>query len=172
MMSQVITDYFQETRGALLQLIEGLSYEQFNATPNEEKWSVAQICHHLALFELATIKAVKDGLREDNSTKSDPKDIKLILDRSKKAHAPKAVEPGGGPFEVQEMVNMLRITRKKLHETMDSLEDCAVLNEKSIVHPRFGLLSLHQWVETVPLHEQRHIEQIKEIMAGWAYGTR
>ncbi|MBC5638103.1 DinB family protein [Ornithinibacillus sp. BX22] len=171
-MSQVITDYFQETRGALLRLIEGLSFEQFNATPNEEKWSVAQVCHHLALFELATIKAVKYGLREDNSTKSDPKDIKLILDRSKKAHAPKVVEPGGGPFELQEMVDMLRNTRKKLHETMDSLEDCTVLNEKSVVHPRFGLLSLHQWVETVPLHEQRHIEQIKEIMGRWAYGTR
>lgn len=162
-MSSVITDYFQVTRDELIKLIEDLSTEDFNATPSEDKWSIAQVCHHLALVELSTIKAVKYGLREDKSTKSDPKDITLILNRSNKVHAPKVVEPGGGPFEVYEMVEMLTNSRKKLLELINSIEDADVLEEKSVVHPVFGLLLLKQWIEAVPLHEKRHIDQIKEI---------
>ncbi|MFS0671646.1 DinB family protein [Ornithinibacillus sp. 179-J 7C1 HS] len=162
-MSSIITDYYQVTRDELLMLIEGLSTEEFNATPSEDKWSIAQVCHHLVLVELSTIKAVKYGLREDKGTKSDPKDITLVLNRSRKVRAPKVVEPGGGPFEINEIVEMLNNSRNKLLELIDSIGDTTVLEEKAVVHPVFGLLSLKQWIDFVPLHEKRHMEQITEI---------
>lgn len=31
------------------------------------------------------------------------------------------------------------------------------------MHPALGELFLDQWIELIYLHEQRHIEQIKEI---------
>jgi hypothetical protein len=37
------------------------------------------------------------------------------------------------------------------------------LAEKSVTHPALGELPLDQWIEQIYLHEQRHIEQIKEI---------
>ncbi|WP_042148380.1 DinB family protein [Paucisalibacillus sp. EB02] len=163
-MGSIITYNFQETREELFNLVEGLNNGELNAKDSEDHWSIGQICHHLALVELATVKAVKWGLKEEKDTKTDPKDISYMLNRSKKFSAPKVVEPGGGPFEVQEIVEILTNARKQLLETINSLEDSAVLKEKSVVHPAFGLLPLHQWVEAVPLHEQRHVEQIKEIL--------
>jgi hypothetical protein len=171
MMESIITDRFQETREEIYKLIGGLSDKELNATPSEERWSIGQICHHLTLVELATIKAVKWGLKEDKDTKTDPKDMSYMLNRSKKFSAPKVVVPGGGPFEVQEIKEMLSNSRKKLIETISSIEDTSLLEEKSVMHPAFGLLPLSQWIEAVPLHEQRHIEQIKENIARNAQHT-
>ncbi|WP_026906717.1 DinB family protein [Paucisalibacillus globulus] len=163
-MSSIITKSFEETREELVELVRGLSDEAFNAKPSEDRWSIGQIYHHLALVELATVKAVQWGVKEDKDTKTEQKNISPMLNRKKKFPAPKVVEPGGGPFEVKEIVEMLNNSRKKLLATVNSLEDSSSLYEKSVVHPAFGLLPLNQWVEAVPLHEQRHMEQIKEIM--------
>lgn len=163
-MGSIITRNFKETRDELINLIKGLNNEELNTKVSEEHWSIGQICHHLALVELATVKAVKWGLKEEKDTKTDPKDISHILNRNKKFTAPRVVEPGGGPFEVLEIVEILTNARKQLLKTVEDLGDSKALTEKSVVHPAFGLLPLFQWVEAVPLHEKRHLEQIKEVL--------
>lgn len=52
---------------------------------------------------------------------------------------------------------------KKLITFLDTIEDKSILSEKSVKHPALGELPLDQWIEQIYLHEQRHIEQIKEI---------
>ncbi|MEC2075593.1 PadR family transcriptional regulator, partial [Metabacillus fastidiosus] len=54
-------------------------------------------------------------------------------------------------------------SRKKLITFLSTIEDKAILEEKSMKHPALGELPLDQWIEQIYLHEQRHIEQIKEI---------
>ena len=56
---------------------------------------------------------------------------------------------------------------KKLLKTILSIEDPSVLKKKSVDHPAFGALPLDQWIELVPLHEQRHIKQIEEIKSSF-----
>ena len=55
--------------------------------------------------------------------------------------------------------------KRKLLLVLDSIEDPSLLSGKSVKHALFGSLSLEQLIEQVHLHEQRHIEQIKEIKA-------
>ena len=40
-------DQFDATREQLLQEINHLSDTEFNDKPDAQKWSIAQICHHL-----------------------------------------------------------------------------------------------------------------------------
>lgn len=67
----------------------------------------------------------------------------------------------GHPFFVQK--------NKKISERIEgvspssTIEDKSILAEKSVNHLAFGELPLDQWIEQIYLHEQRHIEQIKEI---------
>ena len=61
------------------------------------------------------------------------------------------------------MIDLLNDSRKRLMSVLHTIEDKSILEEKSVNHPAFGELPLDQWVELIPLHEQRHIEQIKEI---------
>ena len=60
------------------------------------------------------------------------------------------------------MVDLLNKSRKELMRFLSTIEDESILAKKSVMHPALGEL-LEQWIELIYLHEQRHIEQIKEI---------
>lgn len=162
-MSNLVNGNLYETRNILVKEITSLSYTQLNDSPGKNKWSIAQVCHHLVLVEQATIKAIAWGLKEVDNTQKERKNVHLILDRVKKIKAPKIVEPDKEPFEVQSIIDLLNDSRKKLLTFLSTIEDKSILMEKSVNHPALGELPLDQWIEQIYLHEQRHIEQIKEI---------
>ncbi|MEI3607069.1 DinB family protein [Pseudogracilibacillus sp. SE30717A] len=163
-MNKSVNDNLYETRNDLVKEIVLLSDTQFNSKPDMNKWSIAQVCHHLVLVEKASIKAIAWGLKEIDSTRVERKKVNLILlDRTKKFKAPKIVEPDEDSFEVQQIVYLLKDSRKKLISFLNTIEDKSVLAEKSMKHPALGELPLDQWIEQIYLHERRHIEQIKEI---------
>src|SRR4051812_13369194 len=126
-------------------------------------WSIAQVCHHLVLVEETTIKAIAWGLKKVDNTKTERKNVHLILDRAKKFKAPEIVEPDVEPFEVQSIIELLSDSRNKLLTFLSTIDDKSILEERSLKHPALGQLPLDQWIEQIYLHEQRHIEQIKEI---------
>ncbi|MEO4054808.1 DinB family protein [Solibacillus sp. CAU 1738] len=163
-MNQLVNDYLSETRNTLLKEITVLSDAQFNSKPGLNMWSIAQVCHHLVLVEEATLKAIAWGLKGNNSTQQERIQIDIILlDRTKKLNAPKIVEPDEKPFEIHQIIDLLNDSRKKLMTFLSTIEDKSILAEKSVEHPALGELFLGQWIEQLYLHEQRHIEQIKEI---------
>jgi uncharacterized damage-inducible protein DinB len=162
-MSEVEHNHLDEIRNNLIKEIVSLSYDEFNGRPDRNHWSIAQVCHHLVLVEKATAKVIDWGLKENNSTNKERKNIHLILDRTKKIKAPQIVEPETEPFEVQQIIDLLSNSRKKLMTLLNTIEDTSILAKKSVNHPAFGELPLDQWLELIYLHEQRHIEQIKEI---------
>ncbi|MED4402258.1 DinB family protein [Metabacillus fastidiosus] len=163
-MNKLINDNLYETRKNLVEEIDLLSNAQFNSKPDMNMWSIAQVCHHLVLVEEASIKAIAWGLKENDHTQKERKNVHFILlDRTKKIKAPKIVEPDVKSFEVPQIIDLLNDSRKKLITFLSTIEDKAILKEKSMKHPALGELPLDQWIEQIYLHEQRHIEQIKEI---------
>lgn len=163
-MNKLVNDNLSETRNHLVNEITLLSDAQFNSQPDRDKWSIAQVCHHLVLVEESAIKATAWGLKNVESTQTERKKIDLLLlDRTKKRKAPKIVEPGVELFEVQQIMDLLNDSRKKLLTLLSKIEDTSILSEKSVQHLALGELPLDQWIEQIYLHEQRHIEQIKEI---------
>lgn len=163
-MNKLVNDNLHETRNNLVKEITLLSDAQFNSKPDMNMWSIAQVCHHLVLVEEASIKAIAWGLKEIDSTQKERKNVHFILlDRTKKIKALKIVEPDIDPFEVQQIIDMLNDSRKKLMTFLSTIEDKSILAEKSVKHPALGELPLDQWIEQIYVHEQRHTEQIKEI---------
>lgn len=159
------TDYnnLDDTRNNLVQQINILSNEEFNRKPGPEMWSIAQVCQHLVLVEQATLRAIDWGLKQNKNTNLERKKVELILDRTKKIQAPKIVEPAFEPLDVEQTIDLLSNSRQKLMSFLSTLEDKSILTKKSVKHPALGELPLDQWIELIYLHEQRHIEQIKEI---------
>ncbi|QFF99891.1 DinB family protein [Psychrobacillus glaciei] len=163
-MDQFASDNLYETRNNLVKELTLLSDVQFNSKLDKNMWSIAQVCHHLVLVEEASIKAIAWGLKETGITLIERKKIQpILLDRTKKLQAPKIVEPDVEPFEVQQIIDLLNDSRKKLMTFLSTIDDKSILAEKSMKHPALGELPLDQWIEQIYLHEQRHIEQIKEI---------
>ncbi|QSB09448.1 DinB family protein [Lysinibacillus fusiformis] len=159
-----VKDHLDATRTQLLQEIDTLDDTAFNRKPDVQSWSVAQICHHLVLVEEATRKAIAWGLKAQENSTPARKNVQLILDRTKKIQAPSIVEPTEQPFTVQAMQDLLATTRKNLLAFLQTIEDPEVLAKRAVQHPALGELPLDQWIEMVYLHEQRHIEQLQEIV--------
>lgn len=153
-----------ETRNNLVKEIALLGDAPFNSKLDMNRWSIAQVCHHLVLVEEASLKVIVWGLKEMDGTPKERKNIQVImLDRTKKIKAPKIIEPDVKPFQVQQILDLLHDSREKLLTLLSTIEDKSILEEKSVKHPALGELSLDQWIEQIYLHEQRHIEQIKEL---------
>jgi uncharacterized damage-inducible protein DinB len=160
-----VNDQLIETRNQLINEINSLTVEELNKKLDDSTWSVAQICHHLFLTERAFTQSVVYGLKQGHPRKADPKPIHHAADRTQKAKAPDMVVPSDAPLTVDQIVEMLDESRAILLEVLDRIEDKSLLAERSVKHPLYGQLPLDQWIELVHLHEQRHIEQIKEIKA-------
>ncbi|WP_277586945.1 DinB family protein [Psychrobacillus antarcticus] len=162
-MRNLVNDNLYETRNNLIKEVASLSYSQFNYRLSIDMWSIAQVCHHLVLAEQATIKAIAWGLKKVDNTQTERKNVQLILDRTNKFKAPEIVEPDVEPFEFESIIDLLNNSRENFLTFLSTMEDKSILTERSIKHPALGELPLDQWIEQVYLHEQRHIEQIKEI---------
>ena len=78
-MSNLVNDNLYETRNNLVKEITSLSNTQFNSSPGMNKWSIAQVCHHLVLVEQATIKAIAWGLKEIDNTQKERKNVHLYI---------------------------------------------------------------------------------------------
>ncbi|GIN90176.1 PadR family transcriptional regulator [Siminovitchia terrae] len=165
-MNKLANDHLHETRNNLIKEISVLGDAQFNSKPDPNSWSIAQVCHHLVLVEEASIKAISWGLQDSASTQKERKNVhSILLNRTKKLKAPKIVEPDVKPFEIQQIIDLLSESRKKLMTFLSTIEDESLLAKKSMKHPAIGDLPLDQWIEQIYVHEQRHIEQIKELKA-------
>lgn len=162
-MTENVVENLISTRKKLLDEISGLSYEQLNKKPGVETWSVAQVCHHLYLTESVFTQAILYGLTKSNGKKAEPKPVQLAVERSQKVKAPDIVAPGDDPLDSQQIIELLNKSRNQFLKFYNQLEDKSILAEKSAKHPLFGYTPLDQWVDLIYLHEERHIEQIREI---------
>jgi uncharacterized damage-inducible protein DinB len=151
------------TREKLLNEISDLSNVELNKKPGADTWSVTQVCHHLYLAESVFTQAIIYGLSKSNGRKAEPVPVQLAVNRSQKAKAPDMVVPSDNPLTFQQIKELLNQSRNLFLEFYNQLEDKSLLAEKSAKHPLFGYMPLDQWVELIYLHEERHIEQIKEI---------
>ncbi|MFJ5788668.1 DinB family protein [Lysinibacillus sp. NPDC093197] len=161
-MIALLLEQLSATRAQLLKEITIYNNTQFNQKPDENSWSIAQICHHLVLVEASTIKAITWGLSSQENSEPKRLNVQLIKDRTRKLKAPKIVEPSDEPFEIQQILTLLDDTREQFTAYLQAIEDPSLLAKKAVQHPAFGKLPLDQWIEQVYLHEQRHIEQIHE----------
>jgi uncharacterized damage-inducible protein DinB len=162
-MSLSVMESLTATREKLLNEISDLSNEELIKKSGADTWSVAQVCHHLYLAESVFTQAIIYGLSKSNGRKAEPVPVQLAVNRSQKAKAPDMVVPSEDPLDYQQIKELLNQSRNLFFEFYNQLEDKSLLAEKSAKHPLFGYMPLDQWVELIYLHEERHIEQIKEI---------
>jgi hypothetical protein len=155
-------DNLLETRNRLLNEIRPFRFDEFNKKPDRDNWSAAQVCDHLILVEIAFTKAIVYGLKKEDQ-KIERKDLSFAMDRKQKIDAPEVVLPNSEQIEVQQVIERLSESRKNLIAVLSTIKDSSILTEKYARHPIFGKIPLDQWIELLYMHEQRHIEQIKEI---------
>ncbi len=156
-------NHHTKVREQLLETVRALTFEQLNAHPQPGKWSIAQVMEHLYLTERTLAQVIIAGLKsKDINPPSERKPVKRVIDRSIKIEAPPPLIPIKDEWTLEDLKGCLEESKGAL-ERIANKADQSQLASKSFPHPVFGALTLEQWLEFVPYHEERHLLQIKEI---------
>ncbi len=165
-----ILDLLHRSRSDTLTKLAGLSDEQWRFKPAPERWSAGEVAEHLYLSEQLFHSQVDDLLsgkpNPDWAKLSDGKVgaiTQVVPDRTNKAEAPPPVAPQG-KMSRNEIVQAYSAARSRtLERALDETKRYKAYIADS--GTPFGPLSAAHWLRFAALHNQRHNEQIDEVLA-------
>ncbi|MCM3006005.1 DinB family protein [Priestia koreensis] len=152
----------EEIRSRVLELAKTLTDEQLNQKVHDDQWSIMQVMDHLYLMEKNLTNTMKKVLEGGEEQSVDDKPIHLTVDRSRKVDAPSYVVPSDEFITLDEMKDKLYKSRQALQE-FEAETNEEKRQKKAFPHPVFGLMTVNQWIPFIGYHEERHLEQMKEI---------
>lgn len=160
-------------QATLMELISGLTDEQWRFKPNPDRWSVGECVEHIARSERALLEQIKQIV----ASPRDPEwftRTKGKTDLLRQAVPNRSPQGQGGrqaPIEIQPTENWDRAKAiqefysahgevRAFAETMDrNIKD---RTEESGA-PTLGWLNAYDWLTIAPLHVIRHSKQILEV---------
>jgi hypothetical protein len=167
-----IFEVIDETRARLYRRVEGLSEEQANFRPSEDKWSAALIVEHLAKTEANLVRVVAKLLRKaeaenvpSDGTINPPVSFATQVEKIQGARleAPAFSAPEGlmGVADSLKLLSESRAALKELRPRLAAVDGSNV----SYPHPFFGPLNLYEWLGFIGLHEMHHLRQIENVLS-------
>ncbi len=163
-MEREILNELQITTGELVQMLSSLSQEQFNAVPFEGSWTAAQLGEHMnKSYEVAELLygPVKKTERDPTEKVKGIKETFLNFDTKMKS--PDFIVPENKVYDKSTLINSLKESINKIKqgaETLNLEETCT-----AFALPGLGEMTRIEWIYFVIYHTQRHIHQLKRIIA-------
>jgi hypothetical protein len=172
-----VLEELASSEARLLDLVEGLTPDQWNFRETPDRWSIAEIIEHLILFEnfiLGTIAKVLEGPAEPGkkalAAGKEPLVLGLANTRGSRIQAREAARPVGSWPDAAGRMAELRKARARTVTFAAGTE--ADLRGHFFPHLAFGDLDCYQWLLVLSRHVGRHALQIEEIKAHPAYPIR
>jgi hypothetical protein len=168
---QLVLDQFTASQSRLLDLVDGLTADQWAFRPAEGRWSIGECLEHVVHVENRVLgligKKLAEGIPEpekrDPSHDKDAVVAKAIPDRSTRREAPEPVRPTGQWPDPRELLAEFRKTRRRTTEFAATTQ--GDLRSHFVPHMALGELDCYQWLVVLGLHGVRHAQQIEEIKA-------
>lgn len=150
----------------LLETITPLPEEHFSRRPSPDRWSVAEIVHHLYLVERSVLGQFEGALSKPPVKVGMLQRLLpvglLVGRRMVRVKAPKGVEPLNPPSKEETIANY--------NQVRDGLKQFSArhgderLQQLGIKHPFFGTFDGISALRFIGHHEMRHFRQIRDVM--------
>ncbi|MBM3779630.1 MAG: DinB family protein [Acidimicrobiia bacterium] len=167
-----------EARTGLRQAFEAIRPEQRGVRHWPDRWSAAEVMHHLSLAErrfagivrTAIEQAQASGLGAESGPRVPLPDaiVAVQADRVARRTALDPMQPQRD-IDAAAAWDMAERARQDLRSVVTGADGLA-LGSVTASHHAFGPLSVYQWVELVAAHETRHVAQMREIAGALADG--
>jgi hypothetical protein len=170
-----ILAYLARVRAELASVIESTPPERLSAPRADGAWTGGQIIYHMGsaegsiakLLEGLVAKALAEGaLPPDTATSSrlDSLDAFHVPDRARqRIEAPERLRPPADVNVASAWESLQKVRERTLLAVASA--DGRDLSRVSYPHPFFGPLDGYQWVLFVGKHEERHLDQLREVLA-------
>ncbi len=169
---QTALEHLHASEARLLNLVEGLTPEQWTFHEAEDRWSIADIIEHIIAVERRITRAMEKMLAGPGQ----PRKPQAVLDsavpahvmnRTRKLTAPEPVRPVGTWPDTAELIAEFRKLREQT--VLFVAETQADLRIYFIPHMAFGELDFYQWLLVLGRHGDRHAQQIERIKSDPAF---
>jgi uncharacterized damage-inducible protein DinB len=156
--------YLQDTRDALVDSVVGLTAQQWEFKPAQDRWSIAEIVAHLVIIEgrihalIGRMGEAPEPPPEWNQAEMDARILREVPDRSAKVQAPAVL----CPTEAWSRTEALERFFKTREQTIQLLSGPS-LRGHVLPHPIMGFWDGYQWLVAVGAHGMRHTGQILEV---------
>ena len=166
-----IASYIQsldDTTAETLTLLRNYSEQQL-AYKEGVRWSIMEVLEHICITE----KIVCRMLTRESDTEAataelfDPSKLKYLVvenRQNRQLSAPEMLHPKGTFTSFADFENAFTAQRNALKQQLTSGE--LLVTKKTYKHPYLGDMTVTDWLNFLPLHTQRHIEEIRERMTG------
>jgi len=171
---RLVLHQLASSEARMLELVEGLTPEQWGFRETPERWSIAEITEHVIAFEnfvtraiAETVKGPAEPDKKALAAAKDPWVHGLANSRSAKFNARESVRPVGKWPDTTELIKELRKIRPRTIAFAGETQ--ADLRNHFFPHIAFGDLDCYQWLVVLGQHAERHALQIEEIKAHPGY---
>lgn len=162
------------SKKALLGSIKGLTPAQWTFKPSPDSWSIQECTEHLILAESLIFDEAQKALntsavaRLSNATRDgDRQIVEEMEDRSKKAKAPKVIQPAGKFPDSQSAAKEFELRRNK------SIAYGTTTHDPLRIHagdgPSGSTADVYQFLLEMAAHSARHTAQIREVKSAAGY---
>ena len=162
--------FLSESEATAIATVSKLSEAQLKFKPAPDKWSVEECMMHIAASETVlwgiadgTIKAAANPEKRSEIKMSDEDVKKNIADRTNKVKTFPPLEPQNSGFKTaSEASASFKENRDKLIKYVNTTKDDL---RNHVAKLEFGYLDSYQMALFIGAHTNRHIAQMKEVMA-------
>ena len=171
--------YLTTMRDQVVNESEKLTDAQWNFKPAPGRWSVGEVVEHLALsesflFDLQQKIVGGPAATAEQRAAAKGKDeviVKTIPDRTKKAQAPEALQPGARLGSRAEVLAAFKERRAKTIAYASTTKDDL---RARVGDSPIGPVDAYQWLLFVAAHSERHLAQLREVKvdAGFPKASR
>ena len=165
-----LVEYLDEAAAGLRAAFEAVSAEKRATRPAPERWSAAEVVHHVTIVERGMTQRI--GALVDEAKKLAPEqddtsvlttiDTATARNRARKIVAGERAQPK--ETDASRVWADYEIARASLRQVLEGADGVA-LGAVSAPHPALGTLNGYEWVAFVGSHTARHAEQIREDSA-------
>ena len=160
----------KDSKADLIKTVKGLSDAQLNFKAAPEKWSVKECVYHIAISEKnlwsyfeGLMKAPANPEKRSEIKATDEQIVQMIESRTMKVKTMENFEPKNTPYQsINEALDDFKTKRadhlKYIKTTTEDLRN-------HVAQMPFGWADGYQMTLFISAHTNRHIAQIKEVMA-------
>lgn len=149
----------------LKDLLDPLDEASLHYKKDENTWSIMEIAEHLLIVETAIARIIgnnKGAQQKKERFLTTDKIVSFTENRERKFMAPEAIRPKGMVSDINTALTMISENRRRLQSAIEM--DQIDWHTEAPPHPFAGPLSKKDWLDFMPAHMQRHIDQIKEVI--------
>jgi hypothetical protein len=162
-----LVQYLDDQAAELRAAFEAVPAERRAVRPTPERWSAAEVVHHVTIVERALTQRVGALIAEakaleperDESSVLTKIDTTTARNRARKIVASERIHPKD--TDAARVLSDYEAARVAFKQVLAGADGVA-LGAVSAPHPAFGPLNGYEWIAFVGSHTARHAEQIRE----------